>query len=75
MLPVSQDWGYANSPHHTFNASFNSFAIGFYLTTAVEARSGYYYTITTGKDDNKDGVINDRPPGVAQNSEVGRSPS
>jgi hypothetical protein len=42
-----------------------------YLTTTVNFKSGNYYSITTGKDDNKDGVINDRPPGVLKNSELG----
>jgi hypothetical protein len=42
-----------------------------YLTTVIGGRSGQYYTITTGRDDNKDGVINDRPPGVKKNTEIG----
>ena len=42
-----------------------------YLTTVVEASGGRRYTITTGRDDNNDGSINDRPPGVLKNSEVG----
>ena len=29
---------------------------------------GRYYTITTGKDDNMDSSVNDRPPGVKRNS-------
>lgn len=32
------------------------------------AQSGLPYTITTGKDDNEDGIINDRPFGVKRNS-------
>ena len=42
-----------------------------YLTTAINARSGRFYTITTGRDDNRDGVINDRPPGGGKNTEIG----
>ena len=42
-----------------------------YLTTVLTAKSGAYYNITTGKDDNKDGAINDRPPGVPKYSELG----
>jgi hypothetical protein len=42
-----------------------------YLTTKVTARSGAAYTIFTGKDDNQDGVSNDRPTGVPKNSVYG----
>jgi len=66
------DWGNAGSPHHTLNASVNSrLPLDVYLTTTIDARSGTFYTITTGKDDNKDGVINDRPAGFPKNSEIG----
>ena len=69
---LNQEWGNAGNPHHTFNASVNSrLPLDVYLTTTINARSGSFYSITTGKDDNKDGVINDRPPGVPKNSEVG----
>ena len=60
---LEQDWGNAGNGPHTFNASVNSrMPLNVYLTTTVNFKSGNYYTITTGKDDNKDGVINDRPP-------------
>lgn len=36
-----------------------------------QAQSGLPYTITTGHDDNGDGVSNDRPVGVGRNSERG----
>jgi hypothetical protein len=69
---LHQDRGYPGNPHHTFNSSLNSrLPLDVYLTTVVSARSGQYYTVTTGKDDNKDGVINDRPAGVPKNTEVG----
>jgi hypothetical protein len=35
------------------------------------AQSGAAYNITTGRDDNNDGVINDRPAGVGRNSARG----
>ncbi len=44
---------------------------GVYLTTSLTFRNGNPYTITTGRDDNGDGVTNDRPPGVARQSERG----
>ena len=59
-------------PRHRFNAVVNSrLPWDVYLTTTINAMSGQFYTVTTGKDDNKDGAINDRPPGVPKNSEVG----
>jgi hypothetical protein len=36
-----------------------------------QAQSGLPYTITTGRDDNGDGVSNDRPEGVGRNTERG----
>jgi hypothetical protein len=68
---LRQDWGPAGSGPHSFNASVNSrLPMDVYLTTNIVGRSGNYYTITTGKDDNKDGAINDRPLGVRKNSEL-----
>ncbi len=69
---VWKEWGRTNNPSHTFNASVNSrLPMDVYLTTVVGARSGTRYTITTGRDDNGDGVSNDRPPGIGKNTEVG----
>jgi hypothetical protein len=39
----------------------------------VTAQSAIPYTITTGRDDNRDGVVNDRPVGVGRNTERGAS--
>ena len=69
---LSQEWGTHQNPRHTFNAGVNSrLPLDVYLTTVIEASSGRRYTITTGKDDNNDGSITDRPAGVPKNSEVG----
>jgi hypothetical protein len=69
---IRQDWGNQGNPRHTFNAGVNSrLPLDVYLTTMINARSGEFYNITTGQDDNKDGAINDRPPGVPKNSELG----
>jgi hypothetical protein len=76
-LPVNSynlhnEWGNTVDPRHEFNASINSkLPLDVYLTTVFKVQSGGFYTITTGKDDNKDGVSNDRPPGVVKNSEIG----
>jgi hypothetical protein len=37
----------------------------------VQAQSAIPYTITTGSDDNRDGVVNDRPAGFGRNTERG----
>jgi hypothetical protein len=69
---LESDWGNAGAGPHAFNASVNSkMPLDVYLTTVVNFKSGNHYSITTGKDDNKDGVINDRPVGVPKNSELG----
>jgi len=39
----------------------------------VQAQSATPYSITTGRDDNRDGVVNDRPAGVGRNTERGAS--
>lgn len=38
------------------------------LSLNARAQSGSPYTITTGRDDNRDGLFNDRPAGIARNS-------
>jgi hypothetical protein len=69
---LQQEWGNPSNPRHTFSAGINSrLPLDVYLTTTLNARSGNFYNITTGRDDNKDGAINDRPAGVPKNSEVG----
>jgi hypothetical protein len=66
------DWGRQNTARHVFNTSVNSrLPLDVYLTTKITARTGQYYNVTTGKDDNGDGWIVDRPPGVAKNSALG----
>jgi hypothetical protein len=39
----------------------------------INAQSGTPYTITTGLDENKDGVLNDRPSGVGRNAARGNA--
>jgi Carboxypeptidase regulatory-like domain len=39
----------------------------------VQAQSATPYTITTGIDNNRDGVVNDRPVGIGRNTERGAS--
>ena len=67
------DWGPSGFLlRHQFSAGINSrLPFDVYVNTAIAANSGSFYTITTGKDDNSDGVFNDRPSGVTKNSENG----
>jgi hypothetical protein len=69
---LHKEWGTTVDPRHDFSSSVNArLPLDVYLTTTIKARSGSFYTVTTGRDDNKDGVINDRPVGGGKNSEVG----
>ena len=65
---LSTEWG-PSLPRHRFASSFNSSPIAD-LTVALNfrAQSGTPYTITTGRDNNGDGVFNGRPAGVGRNS-------
>jgi hypothetical protein len=67
------EWGPASQDvRHRFNAMVNvGLPLG--MRTAVNgvAQSAVPYTVITGSDDNRDGVTNDRPAGVARNSERG----
>jgi hypothetical protein len=45
--------------------------LGIFLTSVVTADSGRAYTITTGRDDNNDTQVNDRPPGGKRFGERG----
>ena len=66
------DW--ASVPRHQFNTSVNSrLPLGLFLTTSINIRNGNPYSITTGKDDNGDGIVNDRPVGVGRLTRIGPS--
>lgn len=66
------DWGRAPFPLHSGRATVNArLPLGVFLTGVVRANSGRHYTITTGRDDNRDTNLTDRPPGVPPNSERG----
>jgi hypothetical protein len=64
------DW--ASVRRHQFSGSVNSkLPMEAYLTTSFSITNGNPYSVTTGKDDNGDGVTNDRPVGVPRLSEIG----
>jgi hypothetical protein len=57
---------------HQFNASVNArLPFDWYLTTNLNFASGDAYSITTGRDDNGDGITNDRPAGERRNAHYG----
>lgn len=63
------DWGRAPFPMHSVETTVNArLPLGVFLTARMDANSGRRYSITTGRDDNRDGNVNDRPPGVPPNS-------
>ena len=58
--------------HHLVSAFVNKrIKKGFGVSAIVQATSALPYNITTGIDNNKDTVINDRPIGFGRNSERG----
>ena len=55
-------------PPQTLNSTVNAqLPLGIFLTGTM-AMTSQTYNITTGRDDNRDNTINDRPPGVPRNS-------
>jgi hypothetical protein len=69
---LDSEWGpSAGSARHRLGASFNMRPLA-NLSVSMNARaqSGTPYNVTTGRDDNGDGLFNDRPSGVARNSAV-----
>jgi len=73
---LAADWGRSsNDQRHRFqsNIQFNyqPWGLGFQLNPSWN--SGRPYNVTTGTDDNFDGVTNDRPAGEPRNSRTGPS--
>ena len=65
------DWARITTPAHTLNTTANAqLPFGIFLTNTMALRARGRYTITTGKDDNQDTSVNDRPVGVGRNSAV-----
>jgi hypothetical protein len=67
---LATEWGPSMGDiRHRIGASFNMRPVA-NLSVALNARaqSGSPYNITTGRDDNGDGLFNDRPSGVTRNS-------
>jgi len=66
----SADWGRSDNDRlHKFDLLASSQPTHFFtLGVALSLYSGKPVNITTGADDNHDGIINDRPPGVGRNT-------
>jgi hypothetical protein len=63
---LDTEWGPgpADSPYR-FNAAFTSTQLkNLQINLSFVANAGQPYTLYTGKDDNGDGIVNDRPEGV-----------
>jgi len=67
------EWGpAAQDARHRLFGMFNfPLPKGVRANLMSQAMSGLPYTIITGRDDNRDGVTNDRPPGAGRNSQRG----
>jgi hypothetical protein len=67
---LDTEWGpSAGDVRHRASASLNMAPItNLSLSLNARAQSGTPYNITTGRDDNRDGLFNDRPAGVSRNS-------
>jgi len=62
----------ASDFHHLISGFINKrLKKGFGASAIIQATSALPYNITTGRDDNGDTVINDRPAGIARNSARG----
>ena len=67
------EWGLAamNVRHTVFNMANVRLPKGIGVNVMSQLQSGLPYTIITGRDNNQDGVTNDRPAGVGRNTERG----
>jgi hypothetical protein len=67
---LAGEWGPAAADvRHRLNVTFNNQIIRNVLVSFnVNMSSGPAYTLLTGRDDNGDGVFNDRPAGVGRNT-------
>jgi hypothetical protein len=70
---LGPEWGRSSFDmrHRFVLAGTSDLPAAFRLGLMVVANSGMPFNITTGSDDNGDGVVNDRPPGVTRNTGQG----
>jgi uncharacterized membrane protein YgcG len=69
---LSTEWGPAATDrrHYLFISGSVNLPHAIRLTPFLIASSGNPFNITTGEDDNRDTVINDRPAGIHRNSDL-----
>ena len=69
------EWGPSSQDirHRIFSMVNYTFPFGIRANLSNSFSSAAPYTITTGRDDNRDGVSNDRPAGVGRNTERSNS--
>jgi hypothetical protein len=74
-LDPDADWGPSSQDirHRLFTTVNYTFPFGVRANVTNQYSSAPPYTITTGSDNNRDGVSNDRPIGVGRNTERGAS--
>jgi hypothetical protein len=67
---LAAEWGpAANDVRHRFNIAFNNQIVRNVLVSLnVNGSTAPAYTLLTGRDDNGDGVFNDRPTGSGRNT-------
>ena len=74
-LNPDSEWGPSSRDvrHRVFSTMNYTFPWGIRVNLTNQYWSAAPYTITTGSDDNRDGLSNDRPAGIGRNSERGAS--
>jgi hypothetical protein len=67
---LAAEWGpAANDVRHRLNAAFNNQIVrNLLMSFNVNTNTADAYTLLTGRDDNSDGVFNDRPAGIGRNT-------
>lgn len=69
---LTSEWGRSNADqrHTFFTGGFITLPKQFRLQTFINAGSGRPFNITTGTDDNLDGLFTDRPGGISRNANL-----
>jgi hypothetical protein len=69
---LKADWSRTPGARHSFGSTVNArLPLGVFMTASVSKTAATSWTITTGRDDNRDGFVNDRPPGLGRFTETG----
>ncbi len=68
----ASDWAIIVAPMNALDTTVNArLPLGIFLTNTTSYKSHGKYTVTTGRDDNQDNSVNDRPPGLPRSTERG----